>query len=94
MRSFDIEAIKGPIESLRVHKQTSVHSATHKHNFVELIYIYSGRGVHNIGETAYEVSSGDLLFINYGQTHSFTSIENMKFCEVLMNIIISQEIIG
>ena len=47
--------------------------APHMHEFLELVYIYSGTGEHSIDGQVFRVSRGDLLFINLGQTHAILS---------------------
>lgn len=56
----------------------------HIHDFIELVYIHSGNAVHKIDDTIYNVSHGDLLFINYGQTHSFSCDSTMKYTNILL----------
>lgn len=55
----------------------------HTHEFLELIYISSGSGKQYIDGVKYDVSKGDLLFVNYGQTHSFES-EKMQYVNILL----------
>lgn len=43
----------------------------HTHEFAELVFVASGKCEHYIDEVCYNVEAGDLLFVNYGQTHSF-----------------------
>lgn len=67
----------------------------HDHDFVEIVYIHDGKGVHCINGVEYPVRKGDLLYINYGCTHSFKVYEKLiasnimikldYFNEVLMN---------
>ncbi|MBR2646377.1 MAG: AraC family transcriptional regulator [Clostridia bacterium] len=47
----------------------------HDHDFVEVVYIIEGASKHIISGEEFSVKAGDLLFINYGCTHSFT-LEN------------------
>ena len=56
----------------------------HTHEFVEITYIYSGKGVHKINGTSYPVHRGDFLFINYNDTHCFEPIENLVYCNILL----------
>lgn len=57
----------------------------HTHDFIEIVYIYSGEGIHLIDNIAYPVSCGDMLFINYGQTHSFKSTsDDLIYCNILL----------
>ena len=56
----------------------------HIHEFIELTYIFSGKGIHKINGISYPVAKGDLLFINYSNTHCFEYIEPMTYCNILM----------
>jgi len=57
---------------------------THTHDFIELVYIKSGSGYHKIDDIEFEVKKGDLLFINYGKTHSFQSEKGFVFYNILL----------
>ena len=50
----------------------------HKHNFIEIVYIISGRARHYMGESIYEVRKGDLIIVNYGTAHTFVPIKDKK----------------
>lgn len=55
---------------------------THTHDFIEIVYVRSGRAVEHIGSETYEVCRGDLIFINYGCTHKFVPIENFSYTNI------------
>ena len=57
----------------------------HLHEFVELVYILSGTGIHCIDGVEYPVSRGSLLFINYRQVHSFRTDGEMHFYNILLD---------
>lgn len=57
----------------------------HLHEFVEMVYIASGTGVHSIDGVEYGVRRGDLLFINYRQVHSFRPDGEIGFFNVLLD---------
>ncbi len=57
---------------------------THTHDFAELVYTFSGKGVHTIDGRSFPVSRGSLLFINYGSEHSFKSNEGLNFVNILI----------
>ena len=59
-------------------------SQKHTHDFIEIVYIIKGKGTHAVDGRSYPVSSGDLLYINYGCTHSFESIGGFDYFEILM----------
>ncbi len=48
----------------------------HFHDFLEIAYVASGRGIHLIGDREYSVSKGDLFIINYNISHEFRSLQN------------------
>lgn len=56
----------------------------HIHEFIELTYIFSGKGTHKINGVSYPVSKGDLLFINYHNTHYFEPVEQLTYCNILL----------
>ena len=43
----------------------------HNHDFIEIVYIIEGTGMHCINGEEFLVKAGDLLFINHGCTHAF-----------------------
>lgn len=57
---------------------------THTHDFVEIIYLLRGRCVHIINDTAYPVSRGSMLMVNYHCTHSFFSEGSVEYINILM----------
>ena len=56
----------------------------HTHKFVELVYTASGAGRHTVNGRTCEVRRGDLLFINYGETHAIESEGEMEFYNLLV----------
>ncbi len=56
----------------------------HTHDFAELVYTYSGKGIHTVDGRDFPVSRGSLLFINYGSEHSFKSSEGLDFVNILI----------
>ncbi len=56
----------------KILSETDTAEDIHTHDFIEMVYILSGTGAHSINSVTYNVRKGDLLFINYGETHSFT----------------------
>lgn len=57
---------------------------THTHDFIEIVYIMSGKGQHFINGVCYTVERGDMLFINFKQTHSFHSFGSMSYTNCLL----------
>ena len=56
----------------------------HYHDFVELVYILKGNCVHVINGESYPVKRGDMVIINYNQSHSFFGSPDTEFIEILM----------
>jgi len=66
----------------------------HKHDFIEIAYVNSGRGIHVVGNEKYPVSKGDLSIINYDIPHVF--IQDNDDCEgdfIVFNCIFKPEFI-
>jgi AraC-like DNA-binding protein len=74
------------IENISVYKPPfmKMHEK-HMHDFFEFVYIYYGYGIHAINDEKYNVKKGDLLIINYDESHSFTSLDEMRFVNCLIN---------
>lgn len=70
-------------------KNTHV-TATHTHDFVEIVYIVSGEGIETINDVSHHVRRGDMLFINYNSTHKVEPTENFSY----INICFLPEIVG
>ena len=62
----------------------------HTHDFIEIIYILSGTATHVINNQDYSVRHGDLLFLNYGSTHAFSTDGEFSY----INICFSPETLG
>lgn len=71
MRKFDIYDGKS-VAVERQERYRGKDEREHTHEFVELVYTTKGNFTHYINGKSYSVSRGDLLFINYGEVHSFT----------------------
>jgi len=63
----------------------------HTHDFIEIKYIISGKGMHIINGYEFDVSSGDVFVLNIGSSHYFkTSKENPI---IAYNLIVDVKII-
>ncbi len=60
--------------------------AIHDHDFVEIVYVIEGAGRHSINGEEFTVKAGDLLFINYGCTHSFTLEDKMLAYNLMIRV--------
>ena len=69
----------------------------HTHEFIEIVYVLDGEATEKINETEYNLRRGDMLFINYGSTHTRERSDNYSFMnvcfapEILANKIINKE---
>ena len=45
----------------------------HSHDFVEIVYVAKGTGIHLVNEEKYNVSEGDIFLINYDTKHAFAA---------------------
>lgn len=70
---------------IKVEKSTMLEAyPVHRHEFIELVYILAGDGFQVIDDRKYPVSHGNLLFIDYGQTHSILPGTSMTFAHILL----------
>ena len=90
MRVYKTEALIEKGKSIHVFQGNYPTSDTHTHDFIEMKYIFSGKGREIIDGMEYEVERGDMLFINYGSTHSFDFGKEVSY----INICFSPEIVG
>lgn len=66
-------------------KQADAFYEEHTHEFLELVYVCKGSGVHGIDGVEYQVRRGALLLINYKQVHFFRTEEGMEFYDILLD---------
>ena len=51
-------------------------SAYHNHNFFELVYVVSGKGIHKIDNEVHEISEGDYMFMDYSTFHEYEAVSD------------------
>ena len=92
MRVFKTEDLIERGKSLHIFSSTKkvISIEAHTHDFIELIYVMSGRARQYVDGIGYEVERGDVIFINYGSTHAFETEEAFSF----INICFSPETVG
>ena len=56
----------------------------HTHQFIELVYTQSGKGIHKINGREYHVKSGDILIVNFHCRHAITPIENLRYVDIML----------
>ena len=65
-------------------------AGVHTHEFVEIVYVLEGTATDKINDVTSNLSRGDMLFINYGSTHSREVSDNYSF----INVCFAPEILG
>ena len=51
----------------------------HRHDFIEIAYVISGNGLHQVGDAQYRTAAGDLFIINHDVPHGFfTGTEDIQ----------------
>lgn len=85
MQTYKIDNFCSKDENIAVKKITETkHEPIHRHDCIEIVYILSGSGNHQVNGASYEVCGGSMLFINYNQTHSFHIKEKMTYFNILI----------
>lgn len=66
-----------PEENIRIHRLTNdIYQSVdrHDHDFVELLYVRSGKAVHRLNDTTFRAGAGDVFVIQAGDSHEFRPI--------------------
>ncbi|QHW30885.1 AraC family transcriptional regulator [Paenibacillus rhizovicinus] len=66
-----------PEERIRIHHlNNDIYQSVswHKHDFVELFYVRSGKAVHRLNEKTFRAGAGDVFVIQAGDMHAFEPI--------------------
>lgn len=77
MRTYELKDYLNPRENINiiyVKRDRGCH--IHTHEFAELIFVVEGCCEQEIDGIRYEAEAGDLLFVNYGQTHAFRALSD------------------
>jgi mannose-6-phosphate isomerase-like protein (cupin superfamily) len=92
MKKYKAEWYMQKGHSVGVFSKTSNFEPVHMHEFIEIIYAKSGSAVERIDDVDYHVKRGDMIFVNYGSTHSFSASDNEKYEYV--NICFAPEVVA
>lgn len=71
---------------ISVFDATEWHFPLHRHTHYELIFIFSGTGVHHLNEGHVAYQSNDLFLCTPRDAHRFTIEQPTRFCIVKMNL--------
>ncbi len=55
----------------------------HAHDFVELVVVSAGTGLHVINGRSYEVGAGDVCVFNLGATHGFEQARTLRMTNIM-----------
>ena len=53
-------------------------SNVHSHDFIELIYVRNGAGIHHHGPNQYHVYAGDCFLVAPGEEHDFVNVRELE----------------
>ena len=89
MRKYTTEEFMKSNKNLHIFRcgGTSLTSdgGVHTHEFIEIVYVLSGEMVHEIDGCRYNTARGDMLFMNYGCTHTFSSESAYTYVNILFS---------
>lgn len=69
-------------------------SLMHKHQFIEMVYVISGKAMHTINDLKYPVSKGDLVIVDYSVPHSFTYMNDSDESFVTYDLLFTPSFFG
>ena len=90
MRIYKTETLIEKGKSIHVFRGDAAVSDIHTHDFIEIVYILSGKGREISDGAIYAAERGDMFFINYGSSHSFDFDGGIDY----VNICFSPETVG
>ncbi|HEY8500804.1 MAG TPA: AraC family transcriptional regulator, partial [Clostridia bacterium] len=59
----------------------------HKHDFIEIAYVFSGNGLHIINDRKFRVTKGDLFILSYDVPHGFFAESSGKTQPIVYNCV-------
>lgn len=65
-----------------INRTVQASMAEHGHEFIELVYVVQGQGVHIFQGNHYNIRAGDVFIINPGETHAY-SVESSGSMEII-----------
>lgn len=71
-------------KNLRAYRQKGYVQPPHLHDFIEFVYITSGKFTHTVDGVEYPVTKGNLVIINYNQTHNFNGDTSSEQFNILL----------
>lgn len=68
-------------QRFHIHLSTDFSSfvgVTHKHEFIEVVFVLQGSAMHTVGDRSYKVTQGDVVLINSLVPHKFEAVSNSE----------------
>ena len=96
MRVYSSKEYRQQEPNLHIFYGKAYPEAKHTHDFVEIVYIDSGKIDHIVNGKEFHAKKGDLLFLNYNSVHSFkplcpSTYYNISFYPEILEKIITPE---
>ena len=66
-----------------IHRQ--VYRVIHRHEFLELVIVLNGKGIHYFAGHEYPIAAGDAFVIKEGIDHDYRNPENLIIANVLVD---------
>lgn len=57
---------------------------THMHEFIEIVYIKGGKGIHMVNGMSFNVQRGSLVCIDKGKTHAFNVTDHLIYVNIAL----------
>jgi len=58
----------------------------HRHSFHEMVYIFTGKGIHELEDGDYEINPGDLLIVPPGAAHAYRERCQMSLVNIMFDL--------
>ena len=74
-------------DNIYLHKVSSsigINYREHKHDFFEMVYIIKGKCVQTVDGENFYLRHGDMLLVNYNQSHSISGDSECKYVDILL----------
>ena len=68
-----------------LHRNPQVNYPLHEHEFVELVIVTGGTGIHFTEKLSYKLETGDVYIVNPGVRHGYKDVNNLTLINVLYN---------
>lgn len=86
MNTIKSEEYIDPSENISIFEFNQFNKVeNHAHEFIEIVYVKGGSGVHIIKDKPYSVQRGDMLIFNIGESHSVEPKHNVNVINILIN---------